>query len=977
MVAITRNSSRSSERRDERLTKSVIYRSNNLIKDKPQISENCIKKSINISTLHENLVNVSTSSKRLCRSDCKACPQLITSSIFHSSVTGRSYSLINHSGEDINCKSQNFIYLLTCTSCFCQYIGETCIPLNKRLNIHRTATSGCEIFIDHFSTCCKGKSFTMQVIEIFEGDGYKNGIVDAEMRSVRKEREEWWMKTLRTVYPYGLNDQAKGKSSTASIGSLFFPLSRYSNRPNKRTRNKKSRSTQTKTAQDIFDEIWQLLTTTNNQQTANLIRTKLSTLTTKTLKSIWNLTKHNDNFHDDKFIRWQDFILDIIDTKIYKPPIIKEKRPPAIFTLPIKYVNKGLDFIKIRSIIKSDDVTSLLPNCFSEDERVPSVLHKLEPTIRNKIFNYRQTVIDINGTDMQTYGTGIKECSCSDSPFIDDHHKHVLTGDLRIVKNDKLRKLFMKGPNFREPKPINFNKCCTEIESALDFCIENMVLRKKLKDIDLVPWKNIICKKVILKIDSLKKKIKCPYVKPILNNTEVKEYLAELHSKYVIVPIDKAANNVSIICKKYYIEVLLKEVGFLNSPNLTYALVTDKTASQVIEENVEYSERQGCKIEEEREKSLPIIYWTPKFHKTPISPRCIVASKLCSTKQIAKGVSSCFKVILNQLENFHHKNQFYCNYKKFWVIKNSTKVISDLDKINRRKNAKSISTFDFATLYTKIPHDQLIEALCEAIDFAFKGGNKKYLAFSGKLAFWTNKNGSQHFTQSTLKVAVKHLITCCYFHVGNMLFIQTIGMPMGIDPAPFWANIYLYSYEVRYMNSLVKDNNSKENKILARKYHATHRFIDDLLALNDGGHFGKSHKNIYSKEMQLKRESTGKRGTYLELDISILNKIFVYKLFDKRDGFPFSIVKMPYLSSNIPYNIFYNTISSEILRIARCSLLYSDFLEKSRELCTRMKRQGAEVIFSKTSLLRFIKNHSETFSKYNVSFQRIVDSCYD
>ena len=319
MVAITRNSSRSSERRDERLTKSVIYRSNNLIKDKPQISENCIKKSINISTLHENLVNVSTSSKRLCRSDCKACPQLITSSIFHSSVTGRSYSLINHSGEDINCKSQNFIYLLTCTSCFCQYIGETCIPLNKRLNIHRTATSGCEIFIDHFSTCCKGKSFTMQVIEIFVGDGYKNGIVDAEMRSVRKEREEWWMKTLRTVYPYGLNDQAKGKSSTASIGSLFFPLSRYSNRPNKRTRNKKSRSTQTKTAQDIFDEIWQLLTTTNNQQTANLIRTKLSTLTTKTLKSIWNLTRHNDNFHDDKFIRWQDFILDISDTKIYKP----------------------------------------------------------------------------------------------------------------------------------------------------------------------------------------------------------------------------------------------------------------------------------------------------------------------------------------------------------------------------------------------------------------------------------------------------------------------------------------------------------------------------------------------------------------------------------------------------------------------------------------------------------------------------------
>ena len=346
-------------------------------------------------------------------------------------------------------------------------------------------------------------------------------------------------------------------------------------------------------------------------------------------------------------------------------------------------------------------------------------------------------------------------------------------------------------------------------------------------------------------------------------------------------------------------------------------------------------------------------------------------------KKLAQSVSSCFKVILTQLENFHHKNQFYCQYKKFWVIKNSVKVISDLDKINRRKNAKSISTFDFATLYTKIPHDQLIETLCEAIDFAFKGGDKKYLAFTGKRAFWTKNKGSQHFTQGTLKVAVKHLITCCYFVLGNTLFRQTIGMPMGIDPAPFWANIYLYSYESKYITNLTKNNCSKENKILAKRFHATSRFIDDLIALNDGGEFGKIHNKIYSKEMDLKKEHSGTHATYMELDISILNKIFVYKLFDKRDDFPFSIVKMPFLSSNIPYNIFYNTISSEILRIARCSLFYTDFLEKARTLCARMKRQGAEIIFSKSSLLRFLNNHKETFNKYNIPFKSIVDSCYN
>ena len=94
----------------------------------------------------------------------------------------------------------------------------------------------------------------------------------------------------------------------------------------------------------------------------------------------------------------------------------------------------------------------------------------------------------------------------------------------------------------------------------------------------------------------------------------------------------------------------------------------------------------------------------------------------------------------------------------------------------------------------------------------------------------------------------------CYFVVGNMLFIQKIGMPMGIDPAPFWANIYLYTHESKFITNLTKNNSSKENKIRAKKFHATSRFIDDLCALNDGGEFGKSSKEIYSKEMELKKE---------------------------------------------------------------------------------------------------------------------------
>ena len=35
-------------------------------------------------------------------------------------------------------------------------------------------------------------------------------------------------------------------------------------------------------------------------------------------------------------------------------------------------------------------------------------------------------------------------------------------------------------------------------------------------------------------------------------------------------PIDKAANNIAFICKKYYVQALLKELGLLSATSNTY-----------------------------------------------------------------------------------------------------------------------------------------------------------------------------------------------------------------------------------------------------------------------------------------------------------------------------------------------------------------------------------------------------------------------
>ena len=49
--------------------------------------------------------------------------------------------------------------------------------------------------------------------------------------------------------------------------------------------------------------------------------------------------------------------------------------------------------------------------------------------------------------------------------------------------------------------------------------------------------------------------------KHILKNEKHLKSLQELHSKYVLVPADKASGNVIIVCKKHYLEVVSEEVN--------------------------------------------------------------------------------------------------------------------------------------------------------------------------------------------------------------------------------------------------------------------------------------------------------------------------------------------------------------------------------------------------------------------------------
>ena len=80
---------------------------------------------------------------------------------------------------------------------------------------------------------------------------------------------------------------------------------------------------------------------------------------------------------------------------------------------------------------------------------------------------------------------------------------------------------------------------------------------------------------------------------------------------------------------------------------------------------------------------------------------------------------------------------------------------------------------------------------------------------------------------------------------------------MGLDPGPLGANFLLYSFEEKYISSLIPSN-----KVKARHSHSKKYFIDKFCSINDGGGFRELFSEIYPTELELKLEHQDNHATF-------------------------------------------------------------------------------------------------------------------
>ena len=88
-------------------------------------------------------------------------------------------------------------------------------------------------------------------------------------------------------------------------------------------------------------------------------------------------------------------------------------------------------------------------------------------------------------------------CGCESSDFTYDQCGHVLTGDLKIIENDDLRNLLVRGPKYREQRKINLRANKKIILSAVENFVKKWAKREKVDPSVLDKWLELVKKKVV------------------------------------------------------------------------------------------------------------------------------------------------------------------------------------------------------------------------------------------------------------------------------------------------------------------------------------------------------------------------------------------------------------------------------------------------------------------------------------------------
>ena len=143
--------------------------------------------------------------------------------------------------------------------------------------------------------------------------------------------------------------------------------------------------------------------------------------------------------------------------------------------------------------------------------------------------------------------------------------------------------------------------------------------------------------------------------KPKSTFRHMKLDIQELHMKYVLVPSEKAANNVNTLKQEM-------------SGTKANEEISEDEKSIIFRHCTDVALKFSVNVKEQQDK-LRMMYWLPKLHKRPYKGRHFANSSVCTTTKLSKLLTSCLTAITIHVR---YCEKLYERSGKSFVLVNSS-----------------------------------------------------------------------------------------------------------------------------------------------------------------------------------------------------------------------------------------------------------------------------------------------------------------
>ena len=829
-----------------------------------------------------------------------------------------------------------------------QYIGETSQEIRRRFLQHRLDVMYNKkktYLVRHFNEDlhCWADMRVSIMDKCEENEGKQ------ELR----QKELNWMKAITSVYPFGLNNAVKGYGNISDwtenkmMTRENCPYFRVPTETKGRRKHRGKKRRRSKITDDIFTE------TIKGMYNERKFRELYQMLRHASKKTLINALRETDGVTADEAMRVLicGYSIGHFDWKKKETP--KREKKPEI-NVRIEFATTKIGEINVQSFMnktRNKNVLGYNTNIAKEFKR-PKLIYKYETPIGRKFYNYKRFLETL--TDDELKNTENITCQCDEK-----YQKyialdgHVITGDMNIIAdNNELRSLMKKGTNYR------VNRNCMTKQQLKKFEEETEAYAKKAycKDTDETKAADVLqyTKNTINYIQRNIEIIDTTY-------TREKRYKSQTMDDLICTPIDKAGNNFGFVCKRLYVNMIKKEVQpDHNSTRLTYVPM-NITKKDLLRRHEMMSRMFNVKIDPTNEQ-IPVLFGTPKLHKNPIKMRYIAGASRSTMKPLAITAHNMLLMMKEHFKRYCKTIETRTFEKRYISVSSSREVVNKI--MTNGLEFNQIKTYDFSTLYTKLPHDKVLENMFYLLDLLFKNSGKRYVVVKntqnkyGKSAFYSNDTtGFENRTILDLtgaKELIYTIITEAYIKLGTKIFKQVSGIPMGSNVSPLIADLVLSVMEYRYM---------EKNDVHIPIKSTICRYLDDILAVNVD--ISQMINNAYVQELEI-NEETGNDSRISYLDMQMSTEDHTITPYNKTNVFQFDVIRAYHATSCVPKSMIKGVIIGTLHRYCNTASHIGSFIQEITNYCRALMERGHHSTILLEGILMFVSRHNELLWKYKL-----------